>query len=608
MFTDPMHKSVHAVEIRPEGWTKFTHNDGQLIYNYTIALVSPPPHDRTVTVVTDFPIGKSQNHQPIRDAIELIKEKLSVFLLTHDGQDSNRWEVTLLIKEDRPQHVGYYVADHTRRTIFWFDQVKTQKLDLDITLEHPEVLALALRTSYWRHVTDYPHFPDFGMDCVEEIQGMMAQAGLDHHFCRNDSTSPNDTEEIVKLQHALTVAKNLETVQGRAYRNWIIARLQFHFWDVRKLNYWSTDFARIERQTVVNQPDPLPEMKTGKTLRLATLFSWIFLWNEPFAAEQRLIKAWPGHLLYPNAWVSMMDHFQTEWERILLLATIALTTTIQFLPLVPGNADGSRESFAKDVAQAFTVLSTEAAVASLFIALILKRAFGESYMSDLRLAGSFVAKMEQGKLGSLRVGIIFSLPWVLLKWAIVLFCFGFACFCFDLHHESRPMIFWIEAVYALFLLGGLLLAWFLIAPEGLDGTPLGKAMAYLQLSGGRVLELWLQAGAGRAVHVPSPRDSALGLMPSLQSNNNYTAYQPGIPSTTIIPTSESESSVRSRPPSRDGYLTPPPRRGSPTSELALPRIPSISRRGRQRNSRSRASISDNRQMMNMQAHVESASQ
>ncbi|KAG8985242.1 hypothetical protein FRB94_003961 [Tulasnella sp. JGI-2019a] len=229
-------------------------------------------------------------------------------------------------------------------------------------------------------------------------------------------------------------------------------------------------------------------------------------------------------------------------------------------------------------------------------------------MSDLRLAGSFVAKMEQGKLGSLRVGIIFSLPWVLLKWAIVLFCFGFACFCFDLHHESRPMIFWIEAVYALFLLGGLLLAWFLIAPEGLDGTPLGKAMAYLQLSGGRVLELWLQAGAGRAVHVPSPRDSALGLMPSLQSNNNYTAYQPGIPSTTIIPTSESESSVRSRPPSRDGYLTPPPRRGSPTSELALPRIPSISRRGRQRNSRSRASISDNRQMMNMQAHVESASQ
>ncbi|KAG8880231.1 hypothetical protein FRB98_005274 [Tulasnella sp. 332] len=190
------------------------------------------------------------------------------------------------------------------------------------------------------------------------------------------------------------------------------------------------------------------------------------------------------------------------------------------------------EASPKDMSQSFTVLSTQASMASIFTALTVKRAFGENDASNLDLASNFVAKIEYRKLGLIRVRILLSLPWVFLKWAIVFFCMGFTCFCFDLHHESCPIIIWVEAIYAFLLIVGSLPTWIQIYSEGPSGSPMSKGIDHLHSLQGKIIDL---ARKGRSRPIASQGNSTSNSSSIPSPSLNSTARSQGIGITQPIP-------------------------------------------------------------------------
>lgn len=87
---------METTENTPVGWTERTHNEGQVLYSSTLD-VSADQGERTIVVVTDFPIKRKSNHHHINAALQLVPVKLLGFPPVLESQRSDQWELTLIL-------------------------------------------------------------------------------------------------------------------------------------------------------------------------------------------------------------------------------------------------------------------------------------------------------------------------------------------------------------------------------------------------------------------------------------------------------------------------------------------------------------------------------
>ncbi|KAG8970776.1 hypothetical protein FRC05_011727 [Tulasnella sp. 425] len=385
----------------PQGWDEDVHPEGQLLYSKIVS-----SGDLKIRVHTDLPLRLKQNHPIIHSALNRLVNLLDKCHNLHNsGLRGSEIEACIIVREASPDEFGYYLANHQDQTIFWLEDVDPDALSMSGSSSEAAIYQLRLTTQYWRYVTDFPHYCSLPPKVWDQLGPLLLLGVVDQEYSE-DSTAPKDAQTLARLETFWRQTKQERDADcNKAACNWICARLWYDFVTPRVHNYWGTNYARLEKTTLIGD-DPAPsEMPT-------------------------LDGAWPGGLIYSKNWTETMELFSSEWERASLLSAVTLigATTFLALPLsalqsntdvVPSRVSSIITSFASFCGVTCCALS----VSGLVGAVALKRAFRGKITKDVHEAGAYIRSLQNNSsLGYLKWGICFSLPRVLLRWAYVYFC------------------------------------------------------------------------------------------------------------------------------------------------------------------------------------------
>ncbi|KAG8911305.1 hypothetical protein FRC00_006731, partial [Tulasnella sp. 408] len=204
------------------------------------------------------------------------------------GLRGSEIEACIIVKESFLQEIGYYLANHRDQTIFWLEDVNPDALDM--WGMEADIYQHKLTAQYWRHVIDFPNYCSLPPKVWDQLGPLLLLGTVDQEYC-DDSTAPKDAKTLARLETFWRqTKKEREADCNRAACNWICARLWYDLVTPRAINYWGTNYARLEKTTVIGddpQPSELPAPWFVRVL------CFVFLWNEPSATMKVLDKAWP---------------------------------------------------------------------------------------------------------------------------------------------------------------------------------------------------------------------------------------------------------------------------------------------------------------------------
>ncbi|KAG9022802.1 hypothetical protein FS837_006144, partial [Tulasnella sp. UAMH 9824] len=268
----------------PQGWDEDTHPEGQLLYSKIV-----PSGDLKIRVHTDLALRVKQNHPIIHSAIHRLLNLLDTCSNLHSsGLRGSEIEACIIVKESFLQEIGYYLANHRDQTVFWLEDVNPDALDM--WGPEADIYQHKLTAQYWRHVIDFPHYCTLPPKVWDQLGPLLLLGTVDQEYC-DDSTAPKDAKTLARLETFWRqTKKEREADCNRAACNWICARLWYDLVTPRAINYWGTNYARLEKTTVIGddpQPSELPAPWFVRVL------CFVFLWNEPSATMKLLDKAWP---------------------------------------------------------------------------------------------------------------------------------------------------------------------------------------------------------------------------------------------------------------------------------------------------------------------------
>ncbi|KAG8945848.1 hypothetical protein FRC00_009920 [Tulasnella sp. 408] len=437
----------------PNGWREDIHPEGLLLYSTVVDV-----RKRHIRVHTDLALRLSENHSVIARALDMFLKLAHECNELHDSEvEDSDIEACIVVSEKFPDEFGYYLANHQSQTVFWLEDIEQERLEqMGLSALDSDILQLRLETLYWRHVTDFPFHCSLSSEVWEKLSPLILVGAVDQEYC-DESTAPKDAATLARLEAFWRQAKKKRDVDcARPTCNWICGRLWYDFVAARVVNYWGTDYARLERTTQIGD-DPKPSE------RAAPLFiEWLcllFLWNEPAVTMKLLDEAWPGRVINQKPWRKTMATFSNEWEKIFVLSAIIFAGAMAFLAVPVQNSTGnngpagSEPSMVTSFAFLCGILCCVFSIASLVAAVNLKRDFGGKITEDVHEAGAYLQSLEGGVMGYLKWGICLSFPRALFQWAVISFCAGLVILAFQLH-EQRVQFFWTEVAVTVALTVG----------------------------------------------------------------------------------------------------------------------------------------------------------
>ncbi|KAG8934859.1 hypothetical protein FRC01_014025 [Tulasnella sp. 417] len=437
----------------PNGWEENIHPEGLPLYSIVIN-----SRNRRIRVHTDLALRRSENHSVISRALDMFSKLAHECNELHDPDfEDSDIEACLVVSEKFPDEFGYYLANHRTQTIFWLEDIEPNgiaMLRLNDAVD-ADILQLKLEVLYWRHVTDFPCHCSLSSEVWEKLSPMILVGAVDQEYC-DDSTAPKDAATLARLETFWRKAKKKRDVDiTRPTCNWICGRLWYDFVSARVVNYWGTEYARLERTTKIGD-DPKPSQTAAP--RWIEWLCLLFLWNEPAVTMKLLDDAWPGRVVYQKPWRKMMDTFSNEWEKIFVLSAIIFAGAMAFLA-VPvqnstGNTPGSDPTMVTSFAFLCGILCCVFSIGSLIAAVNLKRDFGGKITEDVYEAKAYLESLQGGVMGYLKRGICLSFPRVLFQWAVISFCAGLVILAFQLH-DQQTQFFWAEVAVTLALAVGI---------------------------------------------------------------------------------------------------------------------------------------------------------
>ncbi|KIJ66258.1 hypothetical protein HYDPIDRAFT_109253 [Hydnomerulius pinastri MD-312] len=151
------------------------------------------------------------------------------------------------------------------------------------------------------------------------------------------------------------------------------------------------------------------------------------LFFAPSAHVGELKGIWVDRLINYPRWKNFVSGLNNEWNGFTIYSTVMLAVDVGFLA-VP--AVGSQPVAA--IAMYMSLLSV---VGSLVSSLLLARQ-SRSQEDSARGAASFMDNMTRWGVGLKALGIMFSLPFALLIWAMIFFVLGLSCIIFNTSNRA----------------------------------------------------------------------------------------------------------------------------------------------------------------------------
>ncbi|KAH9985510.1 hypothetical protein BJV77DRAFT_113135 [Russula vinacea] len=274
------------------------------------------------------------------------------------------------------------------------------------------------------------------------------------------STLPYDKDEMRGMIQLVQAAKNAEG--GLAYYTAGITRLLSFFAHWRFLYFHGQRHARLIRdKSVYDKP------KHERSLLITILSPLLFLAPEVHLLE--MDRLWTDEVIIETAWKNAMSKLLGEWTDIILWSTVMLTANVGFLA-IPGvvlsNLSGTNITAASQVviftspSQIASSLSVLASIGSIMIGLLLVRHNRTKQKEDPAGASTYLFHSSHRIFGLEPMAIIFSLPWALLMWSMVIFFIALLLFCFSISNAPTRIFVAIMSVLMAALIGwGVWTAW-----------------------------------------------------------------------------------------------------------------------------------------------------
>ncbi|XP_006462384.1 hypothetical protein AGABI2DRAFT_179143 [Agaricus bisporus var. bisporus H97] len=380
----PLSINFHAQSTLPPGWVQHIHPEG-LPY-FVLSLPDSGPMQR---IVTEEWMYDPDISELILDFIKEIQEAISEYKVTLWPESDLLVELHRregrITEDDGHAHCGYYFVQHTRRCIYWLEEVKlnptlSKALGLISGDLSGHQTQLCLEVEYWTYWNNFPTLqiatPDIYDYIVDTIMCMMT---------------------------------------GRFMTSLTRDRLR---------NYYGTWGTRLNKhQSVIS----------GKTESLSMVVDIVspFLFFIPHALLERTEALMVDGCFTLHDWETFFDEIKEEWNQTALLATILLTANCAFLAIPIFQAPVLVSHSSPEQIASYVSLTTGLFGLVLALAMYRHHKFRKPSSPAEILAyihGSYEERHDNVRWEELF--LVWSLPHALIMWSATTFSVAFLLMCF----------------------------------------------------------------------------------------------------------------------------------------------------------------------------------
>ncbi|KIM46851.1 hypothetical protein M413DRAFT_264366 [Hebeloma cylindrosporum] len=426
MTIEPLSLSFNECFL-PSGWAKYTHPEG-----------APYFYNQEKKVYTDADILDCQIFNRTTDNLALIE----FFLLENriSLPETSILVIDSYYQEDGTIQSTYYYLDTISRIVFFLDAY--QASDLLTWHEVPGIkskthLRQELEAQYWFHISLYPHTLELSLPLICELRDTVL------HFIGDTmtsavATSPYTSEELqIILKTVNALEKNLPHHSVGAVS--LVSRFMYIFCPVsfspwydkdsflrlghtRFYNFHGEPQARLERdQSVYGYP-------SNQRTCLIKIFSYL-LFSMPDAHLRNLQKMQVDRVLYKYDWDRTMETMKDEWAKLTLVATCSIFAL----------GVNSSNSY-RTAVQILDYLSIFSCLGTVILGLLLLRQNRESNRRNAQDVQQFLAKNTNTSFGLEPLAILYSLPYGLLMWGLLLFLVAIGIRCIQSPSMLTPAV------------------------------------------------------------------------------------------------------------------------------------------------------------------------
>ncbi|VDB93791.1 unnamed protein product [Peniophora sp. CBMAI 1063] len=399
------------------GWSTLMHPDGSLYFHKVLQ-----GNDGFCSIYTEAYLYS----QAMLDELTLF----SKYMWEHAGNiiKLGDYEVVLNVQLDtEPEKIvwSYYFIDHVRRMACWmrpYSPCDSMRTTEQLGASSPDHLQYLLRAMYWEHCALFPRdsrgvrpFPE---DAYATLTSELAWCASQSVIAPIRYTAPFTTEEAVHLREQVDCLRKTK-MHPEKYTEVAGGLMAI-------LERWRYDFLhgtqvirRFRGQTVLSPP---PHSALYRVL-LPVLFyaplSHLYDCNGVYL---------DGILANEPEWTKHVKKLLAEWVDFVLYATILLAANLAFLSvpnaiLLPDSGAGSDTVELVSPAAILSYCSTILSIGSMTIGLLLIRQHrGEEIMDNPRTdKDTFMEKRRSKTHGFEQLSMLYSLPYALLMWSILMF-------------------------------------------------------------------------------------------------------------------------------------------------------------------------------------------
>ncbi|KAK0495915.1 hypothetical protein EDD18DRAFT_1353543 [Armillaria luteobubalina] len=323
---------------------------------------------------------------------------------------------------------AYYFANHDDRSIFWLDDFNSMYFDrcnevLGVTEQSH--IGHEIEAQYWYHCQLFPTCLEMTEDIIDELRDILI-------YCLGDAmTSPmaNCPYGTIDLQPMLTLTNAIRKSvrkgeKGHPGSMCSVGRFMYIFAQNRFYDFHGQPGARLEREKSIYG------RKVKHTAFIVLLSPLLFFSPDNHLAS--LEKIWLDGIISRVSWTVFMEKLNTEWQEFILYSTVLLNANVAFLAIQ--SVDESSDKAGRSPAQISSYISIIASIGSIILGLLLVRK-NRSKARDSQEA-LFLRSRKRNKIGLETIAILYSLPYALLLWAMILFLAAFSFMCFTASNLS----------------------------------------------------------------------------------------------------------------------------------------------------------------------------
>ncbi|KAF7767911.1 hypothetical protein Agabi119p4_7154 [Agaricus bisporus var. burnettii] len=418
----PLSINFHAQSTLPPGWVQHIHPEG-LPY-FVLSLPDSGPMQR---IVTEEWMYDPDISELILDFIKEIQEAISEYKVTLWPESDLLVELHRregkITEDDGHAHCGYYFVQHTRRCIYWLEEVKlnptiSKALGLISGDLSGYQTQLCLEVEYWIYWNNFPTLqiatPDIYDYIVDTIMCMMTDV----------ISAPNNSTALFKYESLHRMLKLVRTAKDCNTSSWHIGRFMTSLTRDRLRNYYGTWGTRLNKhQSVIS----------GKTESLSMVVDIVspFLFFIPHALLERTEALMVDSCFTLHDWETFFDEIKEEWNQTALLATILLTANCAFLAIPIFQAPVLVSHSSPEQIASYVSLTTGLFGLVLALAMYRHHKFRKPSSPAEILAyihGSYEERHDNVRWEELF--LVWSLPHALIMWSATTFSVAFLLMCF----------------------------------------------------------------------------------------------------------------------------------------------------------------------------------